>query len=72
MACGTPVIGFNKGAVPEVITDGINGLIINKNQLSGNLVEKINSLSRISVRNSVIDKFSIQTIAEQYLSINWC
>jgi len=69
MACGTPVIGFNRGSIPEVIISGYNGYrCYNINQM----VEAVNSISNINrenVRKDAEDRFSSKVIVTQYLSL---
>jgi len=69
MACGTPVIGFNRGAVPEVIVDGINGYIVADADDAVTKVSRLSSINRDTVRQHVEDKFSFDVIARQYLSL---
>jgi glycosyltransferase involved in cell wall biosynthesis len=69
MACGTPVIGFPYGSVPEVVEEGINGFICDD---LGDMVQKINlvnSLSRSRVRAIAEKRFSDTAIVADYLSL---
>jgi glycosyltransferase involved in cell wall biosynthesis len=69
MACGTPVIGFKKGSVPEVINEGITGSIVeNENEMIA-AVTKIGSIKRRSCREYARERFDVQGIARQYLSL---
>ena len=69
MACGTPVIAFKRGSVPEVIEKGVNGFVVE------NVLEMIDSIKIVSivkgfqVRNIAVSKFSVTVIAKQYLSL---
>lgn len=68
MACGTPVVGFARGAVPEVVVHGVNGLIVAKENLfNTELLTQVKSISRANCRKTVVDRFNIDTIANQYL-----
>ena len=69
MACGTPVIGFGRGSVPEVVKHGINGYICHTLQQMIESVEKINDISRLEVRNDAEQRFSASVIADEYLKI---
>jgi glycosyltransferase involved in cell wall biosynthesis len=69
MACGTPVIGFKRGAVPEVVNDGITGYIVNNTDEMIAAVNKIDNLSRQECHDIAMGRFNIHKIAEQYLSI---
>ncbi len=66
LACGTPVIGFNKGAVSEVVTHGVNGFVCNTADEMIKGIENINSISRQNCRKTVEDKFSSAVLAKQY------
>ena len=66
LACGSPVIAFNRGAVPEVVHDGINGFICNSiNEMVG-AVRKIPSIERTSCRMGIEKRFSDRVIIKEY------
>ncbi|RZL46790.1 MAG: glycosyltransferase family 4 protein [Pedobacter sp.] len=67
MACGTPVIAFNRGSVPEVVIHGVNGYRCNTKEEMIELVFKINLLNRVAVRKDFEERFSSQVIIKQYL-----
>ena len=69
MACGTPVIAFRRGSVPEVIKEGRNGFIVNNTQEMTEAVDKIPSLSREFVRKDCAQRFSREKIAGDYLKL---
>jgi glycosyltransferase involved in cell wall biosynthesis len=69
MACGTPVIAFNKGAVPEVVTLGRTGFIVEDIPAMINAVPKLNRLSRALCRDTAMAKFDINIIARKYLEL---
>lgn len=69
MACGTPVIGYNRGAVPEVIEHGVTGFV-GKNTLELICsVEKAHTLDRERIRSVTEIRFSADVIVDQYLTI---
>jgi glycosyltransferase involved in cell wall biosynthesis len=67
MACGTPVIGFKRGAVPEVVIDGFNGYIVSDEQDAVNKINKLASLDRTRIRKYILNRFSSEIISEQYI-----
>ena len=69
MACGTPVIGFNKGSVPEVVIHGKNGFRCNTKEEMITYVKRINEINRTEVRIDAERRFSSEIIVEQYLSL---
>ena len=64
MACGTPVIAFNRGSVPEVIEDGVTGLIVEDEAEAGEATSRVQRLSRASVRRSFERRFTAQRMAD--------
>lgn len=69
MACGTPVIGFKRGAVPEVIDEGLTGYIVNNPEEMIRAIKKLENIPRHTCRDAAFKRFNIQKIAEEYLSI---
>ena len=69
MACGTPVIGFNKGALPEVIENGVTGFYA---QTTEELIAKVAQaqlLDRKKIREITEKRFSATVIVHQYLEL---
>jgi glycosyltransferase involved in cell wall biosynthesis len=69
MACGTPVLGFPFGSVPEVIENGINGYVCRD---TDEMVQRINDLScidRRAVRRIAEERFSDTRIVKDYLKL---
>lgn len=69
MACGTPVIGFKRGSVPEVITDGKNGFIAQTKEDMINAIQKITDVNRSTCRAVAYSKFDVSIIAKDYLNL---
>jgi mannose-6-phosphate isomerase-like protein (cupin superfamily) len=69
MACGTPVIAFNKGSMPEVIANGETGFLVNTIDEAVHAVSNIPQLSRASCRGHVEDHFSADAMVERYLGL---
>jgi glycosyltransferase involved in cell wall biosynthesis len=69
MSCGTPVIAFNRGSVPEIIDDGVSGYIVNNVEEAVNALEKINTMLRTMVRKVFEEKFTANRMAKDYLKI---
>lgn len=66
LACGTPVIGFNRGAIPEVVSNGSTGFICNNINEMIEAVNNIPSLSRPNCRQVAEEKFNSTVMAKQY------
>ena len=69
MACGTPVIGFNKGSVPEVIEHGVNGFWCDTQEEMIQLVQQVKNLDRKLVRREAEKRFSADVIVDEYLKL---
>jgi len=66
LACGTPVIAFRRGSVPEIIKDGVNGFIVDNVDEMAGAVEKIKQISPANCRSSVIKRFSVERMVNEY------
>jgi glycosyltransferase involved in cell wall biosynthesis len=69
MACGTPVIAFNRGSVPEIIESGVSGFIVEDEMGAIGAVNRLHTLSRATVRKRFEVRFTARRMAEDYLSI---
>ncbi len=69
MACGVPVIGFDRGSVPEVVKDGVTGFIVNDVSSMAKAVNMIDQIDRSEVRKDSIKRFSLDSISNQYISL---
>ena len=69
MACGTPVIGFNRGSVPEVVLNGINGFSCSNIEEMIELVLRVNEIDREKVRLDAEKRFSAEVIVNDYLML---
>ena len=69
MACGTPVIAFNKGSVNEVVTDGVTGFKVNDKQEMILAINNLHTIDRQSCRAIAEQQFDVKKIAKQYLSL---
>jgi glycosyltransferase involved in cell wall biosynthesis len=69
LACGTPVIARRVGALPEIIRDGVDGFFgDDANQLAFQ-VPRVETLDRVEIRASVIDRFSAARMTDGYEAI---
>jgi glycosyltransferase involved in cell wall biosynthesis len=69
LACGTPVIGFGRGSVPEVVRNGVNGFIVRDSDEAANAVSELDSISRPAVRADCEARFSDDAIVSAYEAI---
>jgi len=69
MACGTPVIAYDRGSVTEVLEDGITGFLVNDVEAAVEAVRRIPSLSRNRCREVFERRFSAQRMCQDYLQL---
>ena len=69
MACGTPVIAFNRGSVPEIVEDGLTGFIVEDIEGAVAAVARLPTLSRAAVRRRFEQRFTARRMAEDYVSV---
>ncbi len=69
MACGTPVITYNHSAMPEVVTNGVTGFIVNTKEQMKEKVSQINAIDRKTCREHARRRFDVKVIAKQYLKL---
>ncbi len=68
-ACGTPVIAFNKGSMPEVILDGVTGYLVDDTASAADKIKDITNLNRLDCRLWVEARFSRQRMVADYLNV---
>ncbi|HXR93373.1 MAG TPA: glycosyltransferase family 4 protein [Steroidobacteraceae bacterium] len=69
MACGTPVIAWNRGAVPEIIDAGVTGFIVNTEEEALAAIARAPDLDRCRVRATFDRRFAASTMARAYLDV---
>lgn len=67
LACGTPVVAMNRGAMSEIIEHGVNGFLANSEDEFSYYMDKIDEISPSACRKSVEDRFSSKAMALAYL-----
>ena len=67
MACGTPVIATNRGAVPEVIDHGRSGIIVENYREMGEALEAADALDPLECRRYVEERFSPERMVDDYV-----
>ncbi|WIM09112.1 glycosyltransferase family 4 protein [Enhydrobacter sp.] len=69
MACGTPVIAFRAGAVPEVVDDGLTGFVVRNVDQAVDAVTRLHTIDRRRVRAVFEHRFTVERMARDYLAI---
>ena len=66
MACGTPVIGFRRGAIPEVVVDGETGFIVEDSEEMAEAVWRVGEINPHACRAHVEVNYSAERMADEY------
>jgi glycosyltransferase involved in cell wall biosynthesis len=69
MACGTPVIAYGMGSVPEVIDDGTTGYIVDSVEAAAKAVRQLDALDRRTIRQVFEKRFSVRRMCQNYVDI---
>jgi glycosyltransferase involved in cell wall biosynthesis len=69
MACGTPVLAFRCGSVPEIIDPGVSGLIVDSMDEAIRVMPQVLALDRRAVRQKFEQRFSVSRMAKDYVQV---
>jgi len=69
MACGTPVIAFSCGSVPEVLDQGVTGLIVENAEQGARAVQRAVTLDRKLIRRRFEQRFTVEQMTAKYLEL---
>ncbi len=69
MSCGTPVVAYSNGSVPEIIRNGVNGYIVNNQEEAVAAIQKITELDRRQCREDFVERFSVERMASDYIEL---
>jgi glycosyltransferase involved in cell wall biosynthesis len=69
MACGTPVLAFRRGSVPEIVDEGVTGYIVDTHEEAIALLPDVLALDRRVVRRRFDERFSADRMARDYIKV---
>lgn len=69
MACGTPVIAYRRGSMPELIVDGVTGFLVDTFDQAIAAIERVAEIDRASCRQHVERHFTVDRMADRYLDL---
>jgi glycosyltransferase involved in cell wall biosynthesis len=67
MACGTPVVAFNRGSMPELIDDGISGFLVDDVDGAVRAVPACAALDRAAIRAQTVERFGVSRMVNAYI-----
>ena len=69
MACGTPVIAFRRGSMPELIEDGITGFLVDSFDEAVRAIGRIDEIDRAACRRAAEERFSLECMVDRYVAV---
>jgi len=69
LACGTPVIAFGHGSVPEIIEDGVNGFIVGNVDEAVAAVARLDDIDRRACRAIFDARFTVERMTDEYVAL---
>ena len=69
MACGTPVVAYARGSMPEIIESGINGYLVSTIDEAVDAVRDVGHLDRLGVRRSIEGRFDAARMVDDYVAL---
>lgn len=69
LACGTPVIAYRRGSMPELIDDGVTGFLIDTLDEAIAAIQRVDEIDRAACRRAAETRFSVERMADAYLAL---
>jgi glycosyltransferase involved in cell wall biosynthesis len=69
LACGTPVIAYRRGSMPELIDDGLTGFLVDSFDEAVAAIGRIGEIDRAACRRAVAERFTVDRMADRYLAL---
>jgi glycosyltransferase involved in cell wall biosynthesis len=69
LACGTPVVAYRCGAVPEILQDGVTGFVVNDQPQAIDAARRIDAIDRRAWRQAFESRFTSRRMAQRDLAV---
>jgi len=69
LACGTPVLAYRRGSIPEIIDDGVTGFVCDHLGKMADAVERVSLLDRHRCRQAFEERFTVERMVQDYLKV---
>jgi glycosyltransferase involved in cell wall biosynthesis len=67
MACGTPVIAFDRGSMSEIIREGLTGFVVTDVKAASEAVRRVGELDRKAIRAEAVRRFDSNRMVDEYV-----
>ena len=68
MACGTPVVAYRRGSMPELVEDGVTGFLVDDVEQAVEAVAGVGALDRAQIRQHAVAHFGLDRMTDEYLA----
>jgi glycosyltransferase involved in cell wall biosynthesis len=69
IACGTPVVAWRSGALPEIVQDGVTGFLVNSAEEMARAIARCHSIDRALCHAIARERFGLPRMLEQYFDV---
>ena len=69
LACGTPVVAYRRGSIPEIIDDGVTGFVCDNLDEMVSAIDRVPLITRQHCRKAFEERFTVQRMVEDYLAL---
>jgi len=69
LACGTPVLAYRRGSIPEIIDDGVTGFVCDHLGKMADAVKRVSLLDRHRCRQAFEERFTVERMVQDYLKV---
>lgn len=69
LACGTPVIAYRSGALPDIIEDGVTGFLVSDEGQMAQAIRKARTIDPARCRRAAVERFSSHAMVDRYLEL---
>jgi glycosyltransferase involved in cell wall biosynthesis len=69
MACGTPVVAYRRGSMPEIIDDGVTGFVVDDAAQAADAVRSVAALDRATCRAVAERRFGVDRMVQDYVAV---
>jgi glycosyltransferase involved in cell wall biosynthesis len=69
MICGTPVVAYPRGSMPEIVEEGVTGVLVEDVPGAAAAVERAARFDRAACRGAALERFGVRRMVDSYLRV---